>query len=339
MFEEQTLRSRKFTLLIAALVLVPLSACSRKEVTEKRFYPMGGIPFMVKAYNIPSQLFDEAFADIQADTERLENLLSSHREGSELARLNRTGEGKVSTETARLLKLSAHISAETDGAFDVTVGPLLELWRYCAAQDRMPTEQELKQALEMVDWKQVAVSSHGNVSFRKTNMSVDLGGIAKGFVADVAAQKMKKQGIRRGIIDVGGDLVLFNSVGEEPFRIGVKNPDTPESKFAILQVDSGAVVTSGCYERYYEIQNEQVCHVVDPRTGRPVSELASVTILAEEAAVADALATGTMVLGKERGQALIKSLPGVEGILIWKGKKGLEWWISSGLHGKVSIVE
>ncbi len=276
-------------------------------------------------------------AAIEAETDRLENLFSNYREASEVSTINRVGSGKASDELLQLVRLASRISAETDGAFDITVGPLLALWKFAEQEGRFPTEDELRQRTEMVDWRQVASSSRGTVSFKRTNMAMELGGIAKGFIADAAALQLKSQGIKRGIIDAGGDLVLFNSVGEEPFKVGLRNPLSPDKHFAIIELDAGAVVTSGCYERYLQIQDQRVCHIIDPHTGRPVADLASVTIVAEEAATADALATGVMVLGRERGEAVINSLPGVEGVLIWETDDGLEWWISAGLQGKVRV--
>jgi thiamine biosynthesis lipoprotein len=328
---------RKAVTISLLSLLVILAACTRKEVAEKTFLPMGGIPFTVKAYDVPDNVFQETLVTIEAETERLEQLFSTHREGSELSKINRAGSGDASEELLRLVRLASRISAETDGAFDITVGPLLALWQFCAQQNRMPTEEEIRQRLQMVDWRQVATSSRGTITLKRTNMSIELGGIAKGFMADAAAQLMKAQGIRRGIVDAGGDLVLFNSVGEDPFRVGIANPDNPTVKFAIMELDKGAVVTSGCYERNFTIQERKLCHIFDPRSGQPVDELASATIVAEEAATADALATAVMVLGVERGQAVINSLPGVEGVLIWRGPKGLEWWLSAGLQGKVRV--
>jgi len=313
--------------------------CSRKEMVAKTFYPMGGIPFTVKAYNVPEGLFEETVAAIEAETERLEQIFSVHRADSEVSRLNREGTLQGSPELARVARAALKISGDSEGAFDVTVGPLLDLWRYAAREKRWPTEDEVRQRMELVDYRQLQVSSTDAVSLKQKNMAVDFGGIAKGYIVDMAAQRLKKQGIQRGIVDAGGDLVLFNSVGEEPFRVGIKHPEQPDSRFAVMTLDSGAVVTSGCYERFEMVGDRKVCHIVDPRTGYPVGELLSVTIVAQEATTADGLATAVMVLGNERGQALVRSLPGVEAVLVWKIGDALEWWISPGLQGKVRVEE
>ena len=325
--------------LLLLSVLIASAGCRRKDVNEEAFFPMGGMPFLVKAYDVPSGLFEEAFDLVKAETERLEGLFSSYIEESELSVLNRTGRAQVSAEMAAVLSLAGRLSAESAGAFDISVGPLLALWRQCGKEGRWPSPEEVEQRLTMVDWRQVAVSGNGTVSFGRPNMVLNLGGVAKGFMADRAARIMKKKGVKRGIIDAGGDLVLFNAVGEEPFRVGLKHPERPGSKLAVLEVDSAAVVTSGCYERYVEIAGKRVCHIIDPRSGMPVAGLLSATIVAEEAASADALATAVMVLGLEKGKALIKSLPGIEGLLVWREGEKLEWWISEGLRGKVKMVK
>ena len=298
---------------------------------------MGGIPFTVKAYNVPANVFDDTYVAIQDETERLEAMFSVYRDDSELALINREGKGPVSDEVMQMIRLATRISGDTDGAFDISVGPLIELWRYCASQRRLPTTQELAQRKALVDWRQVLTSSRGTVTLKQKNMSIDLGGIAKGYIADMAARKLKAQGIKRGIIDAGGDLVLFNTVGEDSFKVGIRDPRWPDDHFAILETDNGAVVTSGCYERNVIVGNKRLCHIINPHTGQPVDELSSTTIVAEEAATADALATAVMVLGLDGGKQLINSLPGVEGVLIWETAKGLEWWISAGLQGKVRI--
>lgn len=333
------MRLSKTAVVLLLSCLVILAGCRRKEVSEEAFYPLGGMPFLVKAYDVPTALFEEAFEEVKTETERLEGLFSSYIEDSELRRLNQDGRAEVSAEMAALLSLASRLSAESAGAFDISVGPLLDLWRMCGTEGRLPSTGEVEQRLALVDWRQVAVSSNGTVTLGQPNMALNLGGVAKGFIADRAARIMKKKGVRRGIIDAGGDLVLFNAVGEEPFRVGLKHPERPDVKLAVLEVDSAAVVTSGCYERYVEIAGKRVCHIVDPRSGMPVEGLLSTTIVAEEAASADALATAVMVLGLEKGQALVRSLPGVEGLLVWKEGEKLAWWISEGLQGKVKMSE
>ena len=121
----------------------------------------------------------------------------------------------------------------------------------------------------------MAVNGDHKVTLRKQSMALDLGGVAKGAIADRAARLMKQQGIKRGIVDAGGDLVLFNSVGEEPFRVGIKHPERPDTVFAVLSIDNAAVVTSGCYERFENVAGRTICHILDPHTGQPVSGLAS----------------------------------------------------------------
>lgn len=325
---------------LAALcgLLLSASACSQQEVAKATFMPMGGIPFTIQAYDVSSATFDKAVTAIQAETERLESIFSFHRDDSELATLNREGQAKVSQELLRVIQVALMVSNSTDGAFDPTVGPLVGLWQHCADLGRVPTEEELESHKALVGFRQLLVNTaESKITLQKKNMTLDLGGVAKGFIADRAAETLKGLGVKRGIIDAGGNLALFNAVGEEPFRIGVRHPEKPNERFAVLTIDSGAVVTSGCYERFYDVDGKRYCHILDPRTGLPVGELLSATIVASEGAYADALATAVMVLGKDKGMQVINSLPDAKALLIWREGSELKYSISASLESKLEL--
>ncbi len=329
---------RSFYVGAALCCLLLASGCSKQEMAKATFMPMGGIPFTVQAYDISSATFDKAFAEIQADTERLENIFSYHRDDSELAKLNREGQAKVSKELLRVMQVSLMVSNSTEGAFDATIGPLVDLWRLASEQGRVPNDEELESQKALVGFRFISVNANeSKVTLQRKNMRVDLGGVAKGYIADRAAEILKGHGVKRGIIDAGGNLALFNAIGEEPFRIGVRHPERPTERFAVLTVDNGAVVTSGCYERFYDVAGKRFCHILDPRTGQPIGELLSATIVASEGAYADALATAVMVLGKDKGMQVVNSLPDAKALLIWKEGNELKWAASAGLDGKVEI--
>ncbi len=327
------------TLLLAALSIAVTPACSKKEIAKATFMPMGGIPFTVQAYDVSTATFDKAMTEIQEETERLEGVFSFHRDDSELATLNREGKAKVSPELLRVIQVGQLVSNATDGAFDVSVGPMIDLWRRCAELGRLPNEEEFESHKELVGFRFVSVNvNESRVTLQRKNMIVDLGGVAKGFIADRAADILQGHGIKRGIVDAGGNLALFNSVGEEPFKVGVRHPERPNERIAVLSIDSGAVVTSGCYERFYEIGGAHYCHILDPRTGQPAGELLSATIVASEGAYADALSTAVMVLGKEKGLQVINSLPDAKALIIWREGNELKWAVSNGLEDKVQFL-
>ncbi len=326
------------------LLGILLLGCSRREQLEDTFYPMGGMPFSVRAYNVPEALFREAMTGLQQEVERLEELFSAYIPDSDIGRLNAEGRAVVAPETAMILSAALEVASRSLGAYDISVMPLIQWWRHCESDGsfgRLPTYEELDFRREQVDWKQVRLAGN-TVEFKKANMGIDLGGIAKGFMADRAVQMLKRSGIRRGIVNAGGDLKVFNSVGESPFQIGIRDPLAPHRNIGILSLDNGAVVTSGCYrtgadERFFAIGNQRFCHILDPRTGWPPKGLLSATIVAEEASLADALSTAVMVLGKDDGLELIGMHPGVEGILMWEEQGQHRWVITSGLEGKVRM--
>jgi thiamine biosynthesis lipoprotein len=183
--------------------------------------------------------------------------------------------------------------------------------------------------------------STAEVRFGQTGMRIDLGGIGKGAMAEEAVRVMRESGLTRGIVDAGGHVVVFSGKGDPAFRVGIKNPTDPARVFAVLSVTEGAVVTSGCYERFVEIQGTRYCHIVDPRTGLPVSsDLLSVTVLTRDGAAADAYATGLYVLGPEEGFSLAKSLPELEAVfLIDDGRNGIRMKATPGLTGRIELVE
>lgn len=324
---------------VTLCAFIALVGCSRSEVAEKTFPAMGGIPFTIKAYDVPPSLFDETAQNIEQEVLRLEKIFSRHDATSELARINAQTGGMASDEMMALVRLSLRFSTETDGAFDITVGPLVDLYSLCEKQKRPPTPEEIEQRLAIVGYRNISLSGERKIAFQQPNVSLDFGGIAKGYIADAAARMMKRQGIRRGIADAGGNLVLFNSVGEEPFKVGVKNPEDPTKNYAVMTLDSGGVATSGCYERYYRFPGASACHVLDPRTGLPSDSLLSATVTAQEGVAADALTTACLVMGIEKCKALVNSLPGVEAFLIWKEEGRIQSWLSEGLQGKVRILE
>ena len=329
---------------VVSAVVLGMSGCSRHEQLQDTFYPMGGVPFSIKVYDVPQALFEEAFRNVRTEVERLEELFSVYIPDSDVARLNREGRASIAPETAVVLKLALELGSKTDGAFDVTIMPLVQWWKYCEGDGphgRLPTYEELAARMEQVDWRQLQLSGD-RAEFKKAGMGLDLGGIAKGFMADRAAQILKKAGLKRGIISAGGDLVVFNSVGEAPFQVGIRDPMAPERNMGTLAIDNGAIVTSGCYrtgndERFYAIGSKRYCHILDPKTGWPVKGLLSSTIVAEEAVTADAIATASMVLGREKGLELINMLPGVEGVLVWEEEGKHRWEITEGLKGKVRM--
>ncbi len=260
----------------------------------------------------------KAITAADAALRSVEAHMSTHLEDSEISRFNAAQPGlavPVSPETMEVLEASRQLAEQTHRAFDVTCRPIVEVWTKAAKEDKLPADAELAAALALVGWDKIALRRRA-VEKRAFSGGVDLGGIAKGYGIDRAVAAMKDAGAIGGLVDVGGDVRCF---GRRPaggkWRIGIRNPFTKDRTDLIgrLRLSRGAVCTSGNYERYWTIKGERYSHIVDPRTGRPVDEAPSVTVVAPTAMVADAWATALSVLGRD-GLAMLPE--GVEAMLV-----------------------
>ena len=254
---------------------------------------------------------EQALRDVEAR-------MSQHLDASELSRFNaaRAGEAvKLSQATLDLLRLARDIAGQTDGAFDATCRPILQVWRKAAKTKRLPAGADLAGAIRRSGWDKIELLAGGA---RKTvdGAGVDLGGIAKGFGIDRAVEAMRKAGAAGGLVNVGGDVRCFGRREKEgQWLVGIRGPFDGRPDFAVVQLTDAAVCTSGNYERFFEIDRKRYSQIVDPRTGRPVDCAASVTVVAPTAAVADAWATALSVLG-EAGLKLLPEDGGIEAMLV-----------------------
>jgi len=328
-------------LIIPLLLIVP-AACGSRDRVDDVFHPMGGIPMRITAYDITTSRFQEVFAEIKDRVEVLEGSLSVYVQGSDLAVLNEKGVSDVCEDTLAVVEQALRLCKNTGGAFDPTVASVIELWTHAGESNEPPGDDELARALERVGCNKIETSrTRSRVRLAQPGMRLDLGGIAKGYIAAEAARIMKRRGVTRGIVDAGGDVVVFSGKGDKPFRVGIKHPLDSEEVFAVLSVANGSVVTSGCYERFVEIGDERVCHIIDPRTGKPAAGLLSVSVLARDAAAADGYATALFVLGPEDGFSLAKSLPEVEAVFLVASEDGrkLRMKATPGLTGRLELAD
>ncbi|MBR5540061.1 MAG: FAD:protein FMN transferase [Clostridia bacterium] len=268
----------------------------------------------ITLYDVGEADAEEALSAGFAEIERLEALLSATRENSDVMRLN-TADGQpvtVAKETAEVIALALRYAQLSGGALDITIRPVSVLWDFTA--QTVPDATALQQAVASVDYRQLRVEGQ---SVTLTAGAVDLGGIAKGYIADRVATVLKQQGVRSALIDLGGNIVVVGSKAGEPFRIGIKDPSAPHSLCAIVEGQDVSVVTSGIYERGFDRDGVRYHHILDPVTGMPVQNtLASVTIVCARSADADALSTACFVMGEERATAWIESLTDVEALFI-----------------------
>jgi len=256
---------------------------------------------------------DAAFLEI----ERVDSLMSRYSQESELSKLNSTGHSRH-RELIRVIAECKRWGELTDGAFDVTITPLFELWDF--ESQRIPEEGDLRRVADFVDYRKIWVSD-SLIQIRE-GMEIDLGGAAKGYAVDRAVDRLENLGIQHALVDAGGDIRALGGRGEEPWKIGVKHP-RKNGIFRLIELRDGSVATSGDYEKYFVRDGVRYHHILDPRTGYPAKKCVSVTILAETAMEADILATGVTVLGPDAGARLVESLEGVGALIISENPEGL----------------
>jgi thiamine biosynthesis lipoprotein len=251
--------------------------------------------------------------------ERVERQLSGYLADSGITSLNESGGRQVALgdEIFGLLLRSKEISVLSRGAFDVTVGPLMALWRFDEG-GRVPSDEELRSAVAAVGFGKLEFDGgRRSVRLTREGMKVDLGGIGKGYAVDRAAEVLRAAGITDAIIDAGGDLrLLGRRPGKDFWRIGIRHPRDPARLLVDLDLAETAIVTSGDYERFFMQDDVRYHHILDPATGRPVESCQSVTVIAPTALEADAYATAAFVMGPAKGIAFLRALPGVDGIIV-----------------------
>ena len=295
---------------------------------------------------------DGALDGVMALCRHYEDLFSRTKEGSDVWRINESG-GKpveVDAETAELLGTAAGFSEKTDGAFDVTVAPASSLWDFHAENPVLPDPAAVSAAVEKIGWRHILVE--GTSVTAREGAQVDLGGVAKGYIADKAAAYLREQGVECFLLNFGGNVLCGGGKADQPadgpdglgaYRIGVRKPFGGQTdKAATAEVRTGSVVTSGTYERYFELDGKRYHHILDPATGYPVENgLDSVTIFSESSTVGDILSTACFVLGPEAGMDLIESTEEVEALFILKGGEtrrsgGLT---ADGEPGKIQVTD
>lgn len=281
-----------------------------------------------------------AFAEVFAEVERLEGLLSTWRADSDVTRLNAAAGGPpvpVHAETRAVLRAAATVSEWTSGAFDITFGALADVWKFDHDQDnRVPTADEIAARLPLVNHHAVVVDeARGTAAITRPGVRVHLGGIGKGYAVDRAVAILRAAGQTNFMVQAGGDLYVAGAAGETPWRLGIQDPrGLANEPFATVELSDSTFSTSGDYERFFEQDGVRYHHILDPATGQPARGTRSVTIVTREATWADGLSTGVFILGPERGMALVERLPDVEAVIVTAANEVL---VSSGLRGRMDV--
>lgn len=276
---------------------------------QHSFKAMGG-PVDVKLYGHSDSMLVQSCQLIEKEIRRLETKYSRYRNDSVTAAINNAAkEAKsinVDDETASLLNYAHVAYQQSGGLFDITSGVLREVWDFKSLKS--PPEAFLvAKLLELVGWTHIMWEAP-KLTFLRKNMQLDFGGYVKEYAADCAANICRRQGIVSGIVNLAGDIsVLGPKPNGSPWEIGIRHPRSPETAYAKIEIGSGAIATSGDYERFFIYDDTRYCHILNPKTGFPVQGLASVTVCAESCLVAGTASTITM-LKEDRGAEWIENL-------------------------------
>ncbi len=321
-------RCKAISLLIGIFLIFSLIGCTNSNDDSKPLskteYFMGTVVTVTLYDNKSEKIIDKAFEEVK----KIEQLVSINMEGTELDEVNNNAgikPVKVSDDTYNIIKKGLEYSSLTNGSFDITIGPLVKLWSIGLPEAKVPTIEEIKEKIQYINYNDVELNnSEKTVFLKKTGMIIDLGGIAKGYTADVIAQTLKDEGVEKAIIDLGGNIYALGEKAENTlWRIGIQNPDQTRGEIVgSINVKDKSIVTSGIYERFIEQDGVKYHHILSPKSGYPYdNEIAGVTIISDKSIDGDALSTSVFSMGITKGLEFINSLPDTEAIFITKDHK------------------
>ncbi len=315
--------SNKFTLaVLCATCISALNAAQLYESVEPHMGTLVRIKVYAKDESTAQTAFKAAFARV-ADLDRI---LSDYKPDSELniaAQKAAAEPVHISDDLARVLEASQRISAESDGAFDITVGRLTKLWREARRTHHMPSVEAIAAARANCDYRKVHVDMNSHtLKLDASGIELDLGGIAKGYAAEEAIRELSKLGITSALVAASGDLAFSDAPPGQPgWKIGIDSFDSADKPFTrVFMLANAAVSTSGGTEQYLEFQGKRYSHILDPRTGMGLEREIAVTTVSRDGMRADAAALVVSVLGQERGMAFIEAHPDLAALIVEKNR-------------------
>lgn len=332
---------RRFALLVAAISVLGCAwgarAAERLVRVSDGATPMGTY-LMVTVYALDEAEGRQAIAAAIARVEEVEAATSHFRDTSDLSRLNRAAGGPpipISRHLWTVLRRSAEISEETGGALDVTVGPLMTLWRKTWRKGRMPSEADTAAAKALVDYKAVRLDpTEPRAQLLKAGMQLDLGAIAKGYAADQALAVLRERGIPAALVDLGGNVAAYGAPpGRAAWLVGIRDPANPDKILPKpIKLRDQGVATSGDYEQFALVAGRRYSHILDPRSGKPIEGMTSVTVVAPDGMTADGYSTALSVMGPEQAIAFAERRKDIEVMVIFQRDGHTHTLRSKGFH-------
>jgi len=314
-------------------IVTSISGCE-KRVTESEFLLNTIVDVTIISKDNTDRAMHTAFGAIR----NVENLMSSYKYDSEIALVNKNaGKSyvKVSPETYKLIKKSIEFSIMTDGVFDISIAPIVDLWGFSQQERHIPSENELKKTLSLVGYKHISLNEKNNsVYLQKEGMKIDLGAIAVGYAVDKAINALKENGINKALINAGGEIYALGSPKKnKTWKIGIQHPRQKGDLLGSIDIKDNAISTSGDYENYFEENGKRYCHILNPKTGMPVDKIMSVTVIADKTTDADALSTALMLINPNEAIKLVEHLDNVECIIVTgTSKEDMKILLSKGLE-------
>ncbi|ABN51797.1 FAD:protein FMN transferase [Acetivibrio thermocellus] len=321
--------TKRFTVIILSIVLctsVLFVSCgyNSSDLYETQEFLMGTV--------VLQKIYHENAAEIAKEVNdriaEIESTMTINKPGGEINLLNDAAGKeyvKLGEDTLYVLDKAKQYAEISNGAFDVTIGPLVKAWGVFTDNPRVPSKNEIDELLKLVNYKDINIDFENSTAMlAKEGQIVDLGGIAKGFAADEAVEIYKEHGVKSALISLGGNIFTLSGKPDgSPWMVGIRNPRGNDGSYiGIVRVKDKAVVSSGDYERFFEKDGVRYHHILDPKTGYPADTgLIGTTIISDFSIDADALSTAVFVLGLEEGMKLVESLDGVDAVFITADKK------------------
>ncbi len=327
---------------ILTLCLLPMGIREghSKDVLIKRSQYLMGTLVFVTGVAPQEDIAKAAVAEGLDEIRRIEGLMSTWKSTSELSKVNRAA-GKspvqVGSENMEVLKASLHMAELTEGGFNIAVGPAVAAWNV-SQEGRIPSLEELNVVRPFTSLANVVLDEQaGTVFLKQKGMQVDVGGIGKGYTADLVVEAMQKAGATAGVVALSGDIKTFGRMpDQERFVFGIQHPRKEQGEIlGRIELENEAVSTAGDYQRFIIKDGIRYHHILDPKTLQPARGCQSVTIIAKDGVMADGLDTGIFVMGPKKGMALIEFLPDVEGVIV--DQQG-RIKFSSGLQSRLMLV-
>ena len=312
------MKYKRLTALLSASILL-LSGCSGLPRERSQTYTDTLFDTVISV-----QIFDSVDEDVLKGCEKLckkyDSMFSNKIEDSEISRINSAGGNpvEVSKETIKLIKKGIYYSEMSDGAFDITIAPVSSLWDFKAETPSVPSPEAIAEAVSHVNYKNIIIRDN-TVKLTDPHAGIDLGAIAKGYIADRIKDYLEDEGVRHAMINLGGNVLAMDSkLDGSDYNIGIQKPfDETGEPITSVKISDKSVVTSGIYQRYFKTDGKIYHHILDPNTGYPCeNNLYSVTILTDSSLTADALSTTCFLLGYDRGMKLINQLDNVDAVFI-----------------------